>query len=300
MEAWILITVCAAFFQNIRTALQKYLKGRLSTGGATYVRFIFGFPFALVYIVFLVKGSGYTLPTVNVEFTAYVIIGGLAQIIATALLVALFSLKNFAVGTTYSKTETVQAAIFGLVLLGDALSTAAVIAITISFVGIILISASGAHLTAKEVLLGWTGKPALYGLLSGGFFGVSAVAYRAGALALSGEDAFISAAMTLVCVLGFQTVVMTVYLVFFEKGQLQAVMKAWKVAIWVGVTGMAGSVGWFTAMAMQNAAYVRAVGQIELVFTFIISYFYFKEKTNKVEAAGILLIVFGILIFVLK
>ncbi len=300
METWILITICAAFFQNVRTALQKYLKGRLSTGGATYVRFFFGLPFAILYIFLLHQYGGYAIPSANTEFAIYVVIGGLAQILATALLVALFSLKNFAVGTTYSKTETVQAAIFGLVLLGDSLSGAAIFAIAISFVGIILISASGTALTARDILLGWTGKPALYGLLSGGLFGVSAVAYRAGSLALIGEGAIIQAAMTLVCVLGFQTVIMTVYLKLFENGQMTAVFRAWKIALWVGVTGMLGSVGWFTAMAMQNAAYVRAVGQIELVFTFIISYFYFKEKTNRIEASGIILIVLGILVFVLK
>ncbi|MEP3246660.1 MAG: DMT family transporter [Sneathiella sp.] len=300
MEIWILITICAAFFQNVRTALQKYLKGRLSTGGATYVRFFFGLPFAILYIFLLHQYGGYAIPTANIEFAIYVVIGGLAQILATALLVALFSLKNFAVGTTYSKTETVQAAIFGLVLLGDSLSGAAIFAIAISFVGIILISASGTALTARDILLGWTGKPALYGLLSGGLFGVSAVAYRAGSLALIGEGAIIQAAMTLVCVLGFQTVIMTIYLKLFERGQMTAVFKAWKIALWVGVTGMLGSVGWFTAMAMQNAAYVRAVGQIELVFTFIISYFYFKEKTNRIEASGIILIVLGIFVFILK
>ncbi len=300
METWILITICAAFFQNVRTALQKYLKGRLSTGGATYVRFFFGLPFAILYIFLLHQYGGYAIPSANTEFAIYVVIGGLAQILATALLVALFSLKNFAVGTTYSKTETVQAAIFGLVLLGDSLSGAAIFAIAISFVGIILISASGTALTTRDILLGWTGKPALYGLLSGGLFGVSAVAYRAGSLALIGEGAIIQAAMTLVCVLGFQTVIMTVYLKLFENGQMTAVFKAWKIALWVGVTGMLGSVGWFTAMAMQNAAYVRAVGQIELVFTFTISYFYFKEKTNRIEASGIILIVLGILVFVLK
>ena len=219
--------------------------------------------------------------------------------LSTALLVALFSLRNFAVGTTYSKTETVQAAIFGLLLLGDSLSAAAVFAIAISFVGIVLLSLSGASLTIRDLIVGWTGKAALFGLLSGGFFGISAVAYRAGALALDGEGAVIQAAMTLVCVLGFQTVVMTRYLKLFEKGELKNVISAWKVAVWVGVTGMLGSVGWFTAMAMQNAAYVRAVGQVELVFTFLISYFYFKEKTTLIEASGILLIILGILMFVL-
>jgi len=299
MEVWIPITICAAFFQNIRTALQKYLKGRLSTGGATYVRFFYGLPFALIYLWALHEFGGFEFFTPTAEFAAYVVVGGLSQILATALLVALFALRNFAIGTTYSKTETVQAAVFGVVLLGDSLSTPALIAIGISLVGIMLISASGSRLTVREVLVGWTGKSALFGLLSGGLFGVSAVSYRAAALSLGGDGAIMQAATALAYVLLFQTIAMTLYLIVFEKGQLSTVVRNWRIAGWVGVTGMLGSVGWFTAMAMQNAAYVRAVGQIELVFTFLISYFYFKEKTNKNEAAGVALIVIGILVLVL-
>jgi drug/metabolite transporter (DMT)-like permease len=299
MEIWIPITVFAAFFQNVRTALQKYLKGRLSTGGATYVRFAFGFPFALAYLIGLNKIGDLPLLAVNMSFATYVGLGGLTQILATALLIALFSLRNFAVGTTYSKTETVQAAVFGMVLLGDQLSISAILAIIISMLGIVLISASGGRFTVRDLLVGWTGKSALYGLLSGGLFGISAVSYRAAALSLGGEGVAIQAATALVCVLAFQTAIMTVYLRIAEPGQLTQVVRSWKVCVWVGMTGMLGSVGWFTAMALQNAAYVRAVGQVELVFTFLISYFYFREKTNRIEAAGILLVIAGILVLVL-
>jgi len=299
MEAWIPITIFAAFFQNIRTALQKQLKSRLTTGGVTYVRFVYGLPFAVLYVLGLNQLGGFELLVPNGEFGLYVVVGGLAQILATALLVALFSLRNFAVGTTYSKTETVQAAIFGMVLLGDRLSVPALLAIAISLIGIMLISASGGRLSVRQILLGWTGKSALYGLASGGLFGISAVSYRAAALSLGGDGAVIQAAIAIVCVLAFQTMVMTVYLRFFETGQMTLVFQNWKIAIWVGATSMLGSMGWFTAMALQNAAYVRAVGQIELVFTFLISYFYFKEKTNANEAFGILLVIAGILVLVL-
>lgn len=299
MEAWIPITIFAAFFQNVRTAMQKYLKDRLSTGGATYVRFLYGAPFALIYILGLDQFTSLSIPTPNTEFGIFMAMGGIAQILATGLLVSLFSLKNFAVGTTYSKTETVQAAIFGIVILGESVGLGGALAIAISFVGILLISMSSSSFTLRDFLSGWTTKAAAYGLLSGAFFGISAVSYRAAALALGGEGAVMQAAFTLVCVLFFQTAVMTVYLPLREPGQLLKVLKAWRVAILVGLTGMLGSVGWFTAMTLQNAAYVRALGQIELVFTFIASYYFFKEKTNRIEATGIGLIVVGILVLLL-
>lgn len=299
MEAWIPITIFAAFFQNVRTAMQKYLKDRLSTGGATYVRFLYGAPFAVIYIFLLDQFSTLTIPTPNAEFAIFTVIGGLTQILATGLLITLFSLKNFAVGTTYSKTETVQAAIFGIVILHESVGVGGVLAILISFVGILLISMSSSTFTIKDFVSGWTSKAAGYGILSGAFFGISAVSYRAAALSLGGEGAVMQAAFTLVSVLFFQTIVMTIYLAIREPGQISRVMREWRLASLVGLTGMLGSVGWFTAMTLQNAAYVRALGQIELVFTFVASYFYFKEKTNRIEAMGISLIVFGILVLLL-
>ncbi|WP_334127910.1 DMT family transporter [Sneathiella sp.] len=299
MEAWILITLFAALMQNVRTALQKALKERLSTGGATYVRFLYGTPFALLYLAAILHFTDLTLPRPNGEFLLYVAAGGIAQIAATGLLVSLFSYRNFAVGTTYAKTETVQAALFGIILLGEHVGTGAAFAIAISFVGILLISMSSNAFSLREFLSGWMSRAAGIGLLSGAMFGISAVCYRGAALALGGEGVMIQAAYTLVVVILFQTALMSLYLPLREPGQIRRALASWRVAGWVGLTSMLGSAGWFTAMALQNAALVKAVGQVELVFSFIASYFFFKEKTSRIELAGILLIVFGIVLLLL-
>jgi len=299
MELWVPITLVAAFMQNLRSALQKHLKGSLSTSGATYCRFVYAVPLALVYVVALGKGYGFDWPEPNPRFVLFSMLGGITQITATALLVYLFSLRNFAVGTTYSKTETVQTAVFGLVILGEPVSATAAFAIAISLVGVMSISVAKSHLTLRNLLLGWTGRAAFVGILSGTFFGLSAVSYRAAALSLGGEGFLMQAAFTLACVLVFQTAVMTVWIRVREPGELTRVIRGWRVASLVGVAGMLGSVGWFTAMTLENAAYVRAVGQVELVFTFIASYFFFRERSTALEIAGILLIVAGIVILLL-
>ena len=299
MELWVAISVVAAFMQNLRSALQKHLKGSLSTYGATFCRFVYAAPLALVYVGVLGEGFGLPWPEPNPRFVLFAVVGGLAQISATALLVYLFSLRNFAVGTTYSKTETVQTAIFGLVILGEPVSTTAAFAIAISLVGVMSISVAKSRLTVRNLLLGWTGRAAFIGMLSGTFFGLSAVAYRAASLSLGGEGFLMQAAFTLACVVVFQTVVMAVWIRAREPGELTRVIRGWRVASLVGVSGMIGSVGWFSAMTLQNAAYVRAVGQVELVFTFIASYFFFRERSTGLEIAGILLIVAGIVILLL-
>ena len=92
---------------------------------------------------------------------------------------------------------------------------------------------------------------------------------------------------------------MGVYLLFQERSTLVDVIRNWRWAMAVGVAGVLGSICWFTAFTLQNAAYVRALGQIELVFTFIASIFFFKEKTTLMEFFGIVAIVSGILTIVL-
>ena len=299
MELWVPITLAAAFMQNLRSALQKHVKGSLSTSGATFCRFIYAVPLALAYVALLGEGLGFEWPDPNPRFALFAMVGGVTQITATALLVYLFSLRNFAVGTTYSKTETVQAAVFGLVILGEPVSFAAAVAIGISLVGVMLISVARSRLTLGNLFLGWTGRAAFIGVLSGTFFGLSAVAYRAASLSLGGEGFLMQAAFTLACVVVFQTAVMAVWIRLREPGELSRVIGRWRVASLVGVSGMLGSAAWFTAMTLENAAYVRAVGQVELVFTLVASYFFFRERSTALELVGIVLIVGGIVILLL-
>jgi drug/metabolite transporter (DMT)-like permease len=299
VEAWIPITLSAAFFQNLRSALQRHLKGRLSTTGATFSRFAYAAPLALVYVLALASLTGEDLPAPNPTFLAYAAIGGLAQITATALLLYSFSFRNFAVGTTYSKTETVQTAMFGILILGDPLGLGAAAAIVISLIGVMAISVARTRMSLLGLLTSLAEKPALIGIASGAFFGLSAISYRGASLSLGDHGYLIRAAFTLACVTAFQTLVMAVYMRVREPGQVTAVFRAWRVAAWAGITGMIASAGWFTAMTIQNAAYVRALGQIELVFTFAASILMFHEWPNRTEVTGILMVIGGILLLLL-
>ena len=279
MPLWIPITIAAAFLQNLRSTWQKQLSGELSATAATYVRFSFGLPVAVIYLLGLHMLGGYALPSPNAMFLVYCVVGGITQIIGTFLLVALFAYRNFAVGTTYSKTETVQAA-----------------AILVSFVGVVAISMAKSNLTLGNFVRSLSEKPTLMGIGTGAGFGISAVCYRAASLSLEADGFLISASYTLVTVLIIQTVMMGLWLLWREPDQLVKTAKAWKVSLLVGIAGAMASMGWFTAMTIENAAYVRALGQIELVFTFASSHFLFKEKTERLELFGIALVIGGLLL----
>jgi drug/metabolite transporter (DMT)-like permease len=299
MFLWIPLTIAAAFLQNVRSALQKHLKGQLGTTGATFVRFGYGFPVAIAYLAGLVFLFDFELPEPNTTFFSFVAIGGLAQITATALLVTLFDARNFAVGTTYSKTETVQAAIFALVFLGEGISLTATLGILVSLVGVITISAAKGPAGLASIAKSWTNRAALTGLASGAFFGIAAISVRGGSLSLGGDGFLVQAGFTLAVMLIFQTIIMATFMAIRNASELRDVLKAWRVAMWVGASGAIASIGWFTAMTIQNAALVRALGQLELIFTIAASVLIFREKIARGELLGILLVVGGILILLL-
>ena len=287
MEIWIPITIAAAFLQNIRSMLQKRLTGRLSVNGATYVRFCYALPFAWLYVAWL--WSSRTLPDPTLEFAGYCLAGGVGQILATACLVASFTHRNFAVGTAFSKTEVVQAAIFGLVLLGDVISWRVAAGIGLSLIGVLLLSAP---LQLREI---WKLDPAVgLGLASGALFAVAIVSYRGAALTLDSGDYLIRASFTLAISVSMQTLIMGIYLMLREPGELRRVAAAWRPAFLVGVTGMLASAGWVTAVTLESAALVRAVGQIELLFTFAASIWFFKEQLRRREVFGVTLVIVGI------
>ena len=300
MPLWIPITVFAAFFQNLRSALQKHLTGVLSGQGAAYSRFLFALPWALLYLLVLIKVFGFSVPAVNGRFLLFCLIGSVSQIISTVALLKAFSFRSFAVGTVLSKLEIVIVAILGLWILGDTLTLVAQCGIVLSTAGLLTLSAGQNKVTPMAMLRG-LGEPATtYGLLAALGLGGSVIFFRGAALALDDPPFVIAAAFTLATALVMQTLLMGVYLAFAEKGQISRVIGSWRWSVLVGITGMLASVGWFTAFTLQNASYVRALGQIELLFTFVATTRVFREKVSRLEYLGCALIVAGILVLLLS
>ena len=287
IELWIPITVAAAFLQNVRSLLQKRLTEELSVNGASYVRFCYALPFAWAYVLLL--GNTVAIPETNVEFFTYCLTGGVGQIVGTACLIASFTRRNFAVGTAFSKTEVAQTALIGLVLLGDGISLSVMLGIVVSLVGVVLLAV---RISASEVR--HVDRTMTLGLVAGAGFAIAAVSFRGAALSLPEGDFLVRAALTLAVSVSLQTLIMGTYLASREPGELARVAHAWRAAVWVGLIGMVASAGWFSAMTLKSAAFVRALGQVELLFTFATSVWFFKEVVGRREVIGVLLIVLGI------
>jgi drug/metabolite transporter (DMT)-like permease len=287
VELWIPITVAAAFLQNLRSMLQKRATGDLSVNGATYTRFCFALPFVWLYLASL--ALVFDLPEPNAVFFLYCVLGGVAQILGTAFLVASFTHDNFAVGTAFSKTEVLQTALFGLILLGDTLTVPIAAGIAVSFLGVVILSFRG---RLGSLLSG--NRALTLGVLAGTGVGIASVCYRAAALALPGGGFLERAGCTLAVTVSLQTAIMAGYLAWREPGELTRVASSWRSSIWVGLTGSSASACWFTAMTLVSAGLVRALGQVELLFTFAAAVWFFGERVSRREVLGALLIVFGI------
>ena len=298
LDLWVIITILAAFSQNLRSAFQKKLQNDLSDIGATNVRFLFGLPFAIIYFLFLHNSYEVTLTSIPNKFILFALIGGVSQIIATFLLLKIFNYKNFAVGTTYSKTEPIQALFFSILILGETISYMGMIGIIIGIFGVIFIS-------YKSDKLSYDNKPdsknSIYlGLLSGALFGIAAVMFRGASLSLNLDNLLYSSGLTLLVALFIQTTLLGIYLIITDKNQILLSFDNLKDCTIVGFFGALASMCWFYAMSIQNVAYVRALGQIELVFTILMTLIYFKEKISFREIIGICFILIGIIVIILN
>jgi len=296
---WIPITVWAAFAQTLRNAAQRHLVANLGTLGATLVRFLYGLPFAALWLLIVGVVGNFSVPAPTAAFAIWVTLGAVSQIIATALLLRVMTERNFTLGVAYSKSEILQVAVFGFVFLGDAVSPVALTAILSGTFGVLLLSPADKDRPIRGLLTGWTGRTALLGLASGTGFALSAVGFRGAALALGDTPFPMAAAGTLVAAQLLQTLMLGGWLLVRHTGVVMRVLGAWRASLFAGFMGAAASAGRFTAMAIEPAAHVRTLGLIELLFSYAVSRRLFRERLERRELAGIALLVLGLVIVVL-
>jgi drug/metabolite transporter (DMT)-like permease len=291
---WIPITLAAAALQTARNAFQRGLTGELSALGATYTRFLFGFPFAALYAAAVFASSGTSAPAPDAAFLGWAALGGASQIVGTALLLQLFQLRNFGTGIAFSKSEILQVAVFGLVVLGDAISALTAGAIAVATVGLVLLAREAGSLDARSALGSLAGRPALLGLGAGAGFAIAAVGFRAASLSL-GLSFAASAAATLATATAIQSAAMTLFLRWREPGQIGAVLRAWRRSLLPGLSGAAASACWFTAMTLEPAAHVRMLGLVEVLFGYGVAVFALRQRPTGREQLGTVLLVVAIL-----
>jgi drug/metabolite transporter (DMT)-like permease len=288
---WIVFTVAAAFFQTLRNAMQRELTVKLGTVGATHVRFLFGFPFALLSLIGVMLWTGVALPRPGLSFWPWVLDGAGAQIAATATMLMAMGERSFVVTIAYIKTEPLQVAIFGLIFLGDAVTWPLMSAILIAMAGVIVMSVKPGGMVGGI-------RPTAIGLFSGGLFALSAIGYRGAILDLHMQNFVMAATFTLVVGLVMQAVTLSGYLWLRQPSVMTDILKSWKPSLFAGLMGALASQFWFLAFAITTAAAVRTLALIEVLFAQLVARTMFGQRTTMREAIGMALVVAGVLLLI--
>lgn len=287
---WIPVTLVAAAAQVARTAMQHRLTEVLGTAGATQVRFLYGFPFACLFLVGVAAWSGQVPPGPDLDFLVIVTGGAVAQVAATAAMLAAMRMRSFAVSIAYTKTEPAQVAVFGILFLGDHIGWIGAAAILISTVGVVLISKA-----RQSGVVGWPGmKSVALGLGAGAGFAIAAVAYRGAILNLGEGSELMRATTTLVWALGVQTLLLAFWMGLFDRRGLFGSLRIWRSSMFAGFMGALASQFWFFGFALTTAANVRTLGLVEVLFAAVVSRRILAQEVSVREVVGMALVVGGL------
>ncbi|OED35226.1 hypothetical protein AB833_31005 [Chromatiales bacterium (ex Bugula neritina AB1)] len=305
---WIVFTVAAAGAQVARNAMQRGLTAELGTAGAAHVRFIFGLPFALVFLAVTWAVTEWPAMQLDWKFLYWLAFGAVSQILATAWMLNAMQQRSFVVTTAAIKTEPIQVAVFGAIILSERIGLVAMLAVVIATLGVVLMSwprkvdssnasgnGSGSSNTRPDI------RPIMVGVAAGGMFAFSAVGFRGAILSVAGENLggstfYIYATLTLACGLLLQSTLIVVFLLLSDRAKLRAILAAWRPSVLAGLAGATASQFWFLAFAIESVARVRTLALVEVLFAQIISRRIFSQSTSKLEGAGIALIVIGVIV----
>jgi drug/metabolite transporter (DMT)-like permease len=291
---WIPITLIASCAQTARNATQASLTATLGPVGSAQVRFLYGLPFALLFLAAQLAASREALPAIGTKTALFALVGASAQILATVLMLAAMQMKSFAVTTATTKTEPVLVAIFGVVMLGDRPSLVAWAAILIATAGVIIMSLRPARTMSGGGLLDRGGAPAIVmGVMSGGCFAIAAICFRGAILALPEASLHLRATLVLVLGLGMQTVMLLAYLTAFNRPALFKSFSVWRVSLGAGFFGALASQFWFLGFALTSAANVRTLALVEVLLAQLVQGHMFAQRGTRQDLIGMALIVVG-------
>lgn len=296
MSLWLIATLLGGLFQAWRTAVQQRVRATLSVNGAGMVRYLYGFPVGCLLLFGYLQRGDLNLPAILPAFWLDATLAGLAQIIGTVLLILAFGHRNFVVGTAYAKTEAIQGAFLAMIILGETLSPLTWAGIAVGVVGVILLSIDSRD-GGLRGLWRQMGQPAaLCGLGAGFMFAITAIFVKRATFAIETQDKVLAALVTLVAVLFLQTLMQGGYLLWKERAQFRLIFRSWRVSGQVGLLAALGSACWFTAFALAPVALVRAVGQVEVIFTLLFARLYLREPMHKREVIGLVIVGIGVVI----
>lgn len=294
---WIPLVVWAAFAQTIRNAAQRSLVSSLGTLSATLVRFLYGLPFALAWLLlaYQLTGTPLRLPAFTPAYGGWMLLGALMQLAATAFMLLAMGQRNFIIGVTMSKTEVLQVGLFATVMLQEMPTLASAIAMGVATVGVVLLSLPSRPAPGGGPVA-WNASAAWYGLASGACFALASVGYRGASLTLASESPWIVGAWNVLLAQAVQSLLLGGWLAARQPGAIAAILRAWRISLIAGTMGALASIGWLTAYSLRPAGDVRTLGLVEVLFSYVVSRRVFRERMTRNELLGLICVCAGVLV----
>ena len=297
--AWIPIVIAAAAFQTIRNAAQRSLVSELGTLSATLVRFLYGLPFAALWLWLVLQflPTGSQMPSFGTNYFLWLSVGAVAQILATAFLLLAMAQRNFVIGVALAKTEVLQAGLLGSVLLLEIPGLWSALAMVCASIGVVMLS-----MPKKDAVnsTAWFGKAALAGLASGACFAMASVGYRGAALTQPGVSPWLIGASGVLLAQILQSLLLGGWIFVREPARIRQVARAWRLSSVAGAMGALASIGWFTGFALRPVADIKTLGLIEVLFSYAVSRKLFDESLSRPERVGLVLVTLGLVVVCLN
>jgi drug/metabolite transporter (DMT)-like permease len=282
---WVLVTLMASSAQTLRNAMQRDLIGALGAVGAAQVRFLFGLPFAVLFLAGMLAATGLDAPPLKLANLLWTTFGAFSQVIATAMMLAAMRTRSFVVAVAYTKTEPAQVALFGLVAFNETPTRSLIAAIAFAMIGVGLMSVR----SRKELVSDW--RSTAYGLASATFFAFAAIGFRSAVIGVETPSRALAASMILVVGLAIQSATLGLYLGVVDRAGARAILAAWRSSLFAGFMGALASQFWFIAFALTDAARVRTLALIEVPMAQVVSLKLFREPPSLRDGLGMALIV---------
>jgi drug/metabolite transporter (DMT)-like permease len=290
IELWIPLTLVAAFAQTARTAVQKHLTAELSTSGNTAIRYFYSVPFVCFYLLFLLHWHDAELPSITGGFAVRVLLAALLQIAGSFLIIALFAHRNVVAGVAYANTTAIQTAILGIAFFEEPLGNIVLGAIMLGMIGVMLISAGERQKGLLGIVKGLSERSSLMGIASGTCYALAVLLIRDANLEIMSDSVAVKAAFSLCFIIMLQALVLFIYVGWRRSGELRKTVRNWRLGAVTGFLSVASNACWFTAVTLETAAHVMALIQIDVIFSLLVTYYYFKEQVHRNEIVGIVLL----------
>ncbi len=287
---WAMAALIGALAQTGRNAAQAGLTAALGTIGATQVRFLFGLPFALIFLLALHLTTAEPIPALHPVTLGWTIFGGVSQIAGTALMLQVMKSASFGVTTAWLKIEPVLVALIGAFLLGDALTLPGLVAIAISVLGVVILTVKPGQ--GRAMFSG--ARPAGMGMLAGLCFGLAAIGFRGGILSLDSGSFLMRATLTLALALAVQTTALMIWMLARDRAALWGPFRVWRASLGAGFLGAFASEFWFIGFSLTSAANVRTLALVEVILAQLVARYWFQQRATTRQLIGMGIILLGV------